>query len=232
VNLAQIRDLARKKADEEATGFVDNDEANSYVNEGVQFIYGKIVQRFELFFCVPGTSLNGGLITIVNNQQAYDLPSTLLKLVRVERRNLNDSNDNNWRKLMRLNIGNDQINDFFPIREGRDQGFGYFISGNKIYLRPVPSAGFDLRMWFIPKAEELVNDTDETTIPSEYHRLIADYAVLQILRKSGEGIWKESAELFQQHLNHLLDTIEYRSQEPEQMTVTDDYDFDRWIGSR
>ena len=232
MNLAALREYARQKADEEATGFISNAELNRYVNQSVLFVYGKIVQRFELYFSVKGTVGNGGYISVLPSTNEYSLPATCLKVVRVERRNTNDANENNWRKLLRLNIGNDQINDFFPIREGRDQGFGYFISGDKIYLRPVPASGFDMRLWFVPKVPELVNDVDVPTVPSEYHGLIAEYAAIQMLRKSGEGIWKESSEIFAQELANMLDTVEFRSQEPEQMIVTDDYDFDRWIGAR
>lgn len=232
MNLGEIRESARSKADEQATGFITNAEANRYVNQAVRFVYGKIVQRFEDFFISKGTTLNGGLIAVTANNNEYSLPATHLKTVRVERRNSNDSNENNWRKLLRLNVGNDQINDFFPIREGRDQGFGYFLAGNKIYIRPVPAAGFDMRVWFVPTAPELVNDADEPTVPVEYHELIAEYAAVQMLRKSGEGIWKEATEVFNNELQNMLDTVEHRAQEPEQMVVTDDYDFDRWIGSR
>ena len=232
MNLAALREYARQKADEEATGFISNAELNRYVNQSVLFVYGKIVQRFELYFAVKGTVGNGGYISVLPSTNEYSLPATCLKVVRVERRNTNDANENNWRKLLRLNIGNDQINDFFPIREGRDQGFGYFISGDKIYLRPVPASGFDMRLWFVPKVSELVNDVDVPAVPSEYHGLIAEYAAIQMLRKSGEEIWKESSEIFAQELANMLDTVEFRSQEPEQMIVTDDYDFDRWIGAR
>lgn len=232
MQLSEIRDSARSKADEEATGFIDNTELNRYVNQGHRFVYGKIVQRFEDFFVVKGTALNGGLIPITSNQNEYSLPTTFYKLVRVERRNTNDSNENNWRKILRLNLSNDQINDFYPARQGYDLGFGYYLAGSKIYLRPVPSSGFDMRLWFIPQSTTMALDADNPSVPEEYHELIAEYAAIQMLRKSGEGIWKEATDLFNQELQHMLDTIEYRSQEAEQMVITDDYDSDGWLGGR
>lgn len=230
MQLSEIRDSARAKADEQATGFISNSELTRFVNQGLQFIYGKISQRFEDFFVVKGTVGNGGYITVLANTNEYNLPATFMKLVRTERRNANDTSENNWRKVLRLNIGNDQINDFFPVREGRDQGFGYFLASSKIYLRPVPSSGFDLRLWFVPSVTLLSADSDVPGIPVEYHELIAEYAAIQMLRKSGEGIWKESSEIFAQELQNMLENVEFRSQEPEQMVVTDDYDFDRWTG--
>lgn len=228
MNLTSLQTLARQKADEEATGYVDTDELNSYLNQGLKFIHGKIIQKHEYFFIVKGTVGNGGYITVSANVNEYALPTSMLKLIRVERRNSTDSNEGNWRKLARLNIGNDQINDFFPIREGRDQGFGYFIAGSKLYLRPVPSSGFDLRLWFIPRVTALSSGSDIPETPEEYHELIAEYAAIQILGKSGEGIWKERADIFKAELDNMIDTVEQRAFEPEQIVVTDDYDFDRW----
>ncbi len=228
MNLSDLRDSARSKADEEATGFIDNTELDRFINQGQRYVYGYLVQRYQDFFVVRGTSGNGGLISVLANTNEYDLPSTMYKLVRVERRNANDSNENNWRKITRLNIGNDQINDFFPVREGRDQGYGYFVAGNKLYLRPVPAGGFDMRLWFIPRAVDLALTTDEPILPLEYHELIAEFACIQMLRKSGEGIYKESIDQFQLEMKNLVDTSTHRNTEPEQMLVTDDQDFDQW----
>jgi hypothetical protein len=228
MDLTELRASARSKADEEATGFITDAELDRFINQGLRIVYGKIAQSFEDYFVIKGTSGNGGLISVLANTQEYNLPTDHLKLVRVERRNTNDSNENNWRKLQRLNIGNDQINDFYPVREGRDQGYGYFVAGNKIFLRPVPSGGFDMRLWYIPKVTTLVNTTDVPGIPEEYQELVAEYASIQCLRKSGEGIYKEAMDLFNIELGNLLDTISHRVQEPTQMMVSDEYDFDRW----
>jgi len=228
MDLSTIRDSARSKADEEATGFIDNTELDRFINQGLVYMYNYLVQQYQDHFIVPGTVGNGGLISAVSGQQEYSLPSTLLKLVKIERRNANETNDNNWRKLPRLNIGNDQINDFYPVREGRDQGYGYFIAGTKFYLRPVPESAFDMRLWFIPRVTALVLTTDVPELPEEYHELISEYACMQILRKSGEGIYKESLDLFNGELKMMIDSSIHRSFEPEQMTITDDQDFDQW----
>lgn len=228
MDLSELRDSARSKADEQSSGFISNVELDRFLNQGLRIVYGKIVQNFEDFFIVKGTSLNGGLISVTASDNEYSLPTDMLKLVRVERRNTNDSNENNWRKLMRLNIGNDQINDFFPIREGRDQGFGYFIAGDKIYLRPVPSGGFDMRLWFIPKVTAMSATTDTPGVPEEYHELIAEYGAIQCLAKSGEGIWKERMDTFNLELANMFETIQHRVHEPQQMIVSDDTEFDKW----
>lgn len=230
MDLSLIRDSARSKADEEATGFIDNTELDRFINQGLRYVYGYLVQQYQDYFIVPGTVGNGGLISVVSGTQEYALPTTLYKLVRVERRDSNDTNENNWRKLSRLNIGNDQINDFYPVREGYDQGFGYFIAGAKLYLRPVPSGGFSLRLWFIPSVVALSLTTDVPGIPEEYHELVAEFAAIQMLRKSGEGIYKESMDQFQLELKSMVETSVHRDFQPEQMAIYDNRDFDLFIG--
>lgn len=223
--LSDLRDSARAKADEESTGFISDSRLDSFLNQGLRFIYGKIAQRFEDYFVVPGTVGNSGLITVSADDNEYSLPTTAMKIVRVEHRSSTSTSENDWRKLDRINIGSDRVDDFFPLREGYVAGFGYFIAGNNIYLRPVPKQAFSLRLWFVPRVTALSADADVPGIPEEYHELIAEYAAIQVLRKSGEGIYKESMDVFNLELLNMLETIESRDQQAEQMVITDESDY-------
>lgn len=228
MQLSDLRASARSKADEESTGFISNTELNRYLNQGLRLVYGKIAQRFQNYFIVPGTTLNGGKFTTVSGTQEYSLPATLLKLVRVEQRNTNSTTDNDWRKMETANIDTDMFDTYYPIREGYLPQFGYFIAGNKFYIRPVPTTAFDVRLWFIPLVADLSADGDIPGVPSPYHELIADYGALQCLRKSGEALYKPAMDMFNIELTNMLDTIEYRDQQPEQMVITDQRDNDRY----
>jgi hypothetical protein len=227
MNLGQIRDSARVKSDEQATGFLSNAQFNGFVNQAHRFIYGKIAQRFEDYFIVKGTALNGGLFDSVAETQSYSLPATMLKVVRVEHRDVNSTSDNDWRRIERTNSNNDHVNDYFPVRPGYSPYFSYFIAGNQIHLRPIPREAFTVRLWFVPMATDMSSDTDEPSLPSPYHELVAEYASIQALRISGEGIWRENLEIFKLELENLLETIEFRDQSAETMTMTDVQD--KWI---
>jgi hypothetical protein len=228
MNLGTIRTMARDKADESPTSFIGNPEVNRYINQGLRNIYGKICQRFENYFITKGTNANGGLFSTTADVQEYALPTTMQKLVRVEHRQLASRSENDWLALQTLNIGNDRVRTFYPPREGYGPGpgFGYFIAGNNIYLRPTPSHVFEVRLWFIPRVTELSADTDIPVIPEEYHEMLAEYAAIQMLAKSGEGIWKERSDIFKVELDSLLESIEMRNQSSEQMIITDEYSFD------
>lgn len=230
MNLQEIRDLARSKADEQTTNFIGDAELNTYINQGQRHIYMKIVQRFENYFITKGTSLNGGLITTVQTQQSYNMPTDLLKVVRVEHRRSGSTDDNEWKKLATLNIASDRLDDYFPLREGYTPGFGYFVAGNQINIKPVPTQAYEVRLWYVPNCVNLVLDADIPVVPEMYHELISEYGAMQCLRKSGESIWTENKQMFELELQNLIETIEIRDQSPEQMVITDDIDFVRYYG--
>jgi hypothetical protein len=72
-----------------------------------------------------------------------------------------------------------------------------------------------------------VLDADVPEIPLIYHDLISDYAAVKCLSKSGEGIYKEKFAEMNLSIQNLINTIESRDQQAEQMTFTaDDYDDD------
>jgi len=221
MDLQTLRDSARSKADEQNTNFIDNTELDRFLNQAQNYVYGKIAQRFEDYFCVKGTALNGGLFNTVAGTQSYDLPSDLIKVVRVEHRQTGSSDDNDWRRLERSNINNDSVNDYFPVRPGYSPSFGYYLAGAQIHIRPVPQDAYTIRIWYIPRATTMALVTDEPSLPEEYHEMIAEYAAIQCLRKSGEGIWGEAMTLFTTELTNMLETIENRDQNSEQMVITD-----------
>jgi hypothetical protein len=221
MNLATLRASARAKADEEATGFISDAELNRSLNQGLKLIYGKIVTRFQDHFIVPGTAENGGLFTTVANQQGYGLPTTHQKLVRVEYRDASSISDNDWMKIERGNIGNENRGSYYPMQDIGIRDFDYFMAGEKIFFRPVPVSQYAVRLWFIPRVTEMTADSDIPGVPEEYHDLIAEYGAIQCLRKSGEGLYKEATDVFGIELDAMLESVAHRDQQPEQMVITE-----------
>lgn len=230
MNLAQVRTLSRAKADEESGDFIGEVELDSYINQGLRFIYGQIVQKFEDYFIVEGTVGNGGLITQVSGTYSYDLPSTLQKLVVVQMRRTSTTSDDAWIRLDRTNVANNGIDIYYPLREDLLHKVGYYIGGNKIFFRPVPTEAATIKLWFVPRVTAMTSVSDVPGIPEEYHELLAEYASIQCLRKSGEGIFAEAYKIFLQELKNFLDTIDIRDQQPSIMMITEDYESDHYQG--
>lgn len=230
MNLSEIRTASRQRADEESDGFIANGELDNYINQGVRYIYTQMVQRFEDYFIIPGTSVNGGEFDTVNNQQLYALPEDLHKVVRVEMRDASSDDDRDYYRIRRANIANYDFSSRVPAFSAGFYNYSYYIAGNKLGLRPIPSdANQTIRIWYVPFIPTLVDDSDVPEIPLIYHDLIADFAAIKCLSKSGEGIYKEKFSEFSLSLQNLIDTIESRDQQSEQMALMDDDgDFDLW----
>jgi len=186
-----------------------------------------MVQRFEDYFIIPGTVSDGGQFDTVTDQQLYSLPSGYHKLVRVEMRSASSSDERDFYILNKVNIGNRDLSSRYPYRSASYYTFGYFLAGQKIGLRPIPAdTSNSIRIWYIPAVTAVALDADVPEIPIMYHELIAEYAAIKCLSKSGEGIYKEKWTEFTLELKNLVDTIEQRDQQAEQMVLTEENDED------
>lgn len=171
---------------------------------------------------------NSGFFSTVTGKQEYPLPADMMHLVRVEYRQAGSTSENDWVRMESNNIGNNNTRSYFPPREsyGSRNQFGYFIAGNKIYFNPVPSSSYTVRLWTVPRAQDMSADSDVPPIPEEYHEIIADYGAIEILAKSGESIWRERSDILKANVEKLIETIEMRNQQPEQMVISDEYSYD------
>lgn len=222
MQLSEMQAVSRSKADEENSDFISDPILIGHLNQGCTLIHGKIAQKFTDQLAVRGTIANGGIFSTVVGQEKYLLPTTVKKLIIVHTRFNGSTSDNDWRKVDRLNPGNDTGETYYPVREGYNPGFGYEYEGDSIYFKPTPQQVFQVRLKFVPQFVLLVNPNDVPKFPVEFHQLATEYAAIQMLRKSGEGIYKESMAIFNIELQNMLDTCEYPNQQGEQMVITDD----------
>lgn len=229
MDLSALRTASRQRADEESTGFIDNDELDGYINQGYKIIYAKMVGKYTSYFIIPGTTGNGGEFDTVADQQLYDLPSDFFKLVRVEMRDSSSDDDRDFYRLKALNISNYDFSARYPYRAEYFYRYGYYLAGNKIGLRPIPSdASNTIRLWYVPTVTELSADGDVPVIQDVYHDSIADFAAIKCLSKSGEGIYKEKYQEWEDSLETILQSMEPRNQNAEQMVFSEDYENDLW----
>lgn len=223
MTLSELQDSARSKADEQNSDFISDTELNRFLNQGFRLIQGKIAQRFTDQLTVRGTILNGGIFSTVSGTEGYALPATCKNLVAVHGRFNGSISDNDWVKIDRITPGSDSLNTYCPPRSGYPQAFGFEYMGGYIYFKPVPSQVFDVRLTFVPKFIKLSSPTDVPGVPDEFHELAAEYAAVQSLRKSGEGIYRESMDLFKLELDNMLDTCATPVQQGEQMIITESW---------
>lgn len=175
MTLGQIRLASQQKADRVNSQFVTVPEWNQYINRAMYELYDILVQVYEDYFIGVPVQFNTDGATYV-----YDLPDGKTTYT-------NGLNNNQtlvappWYKItgvdLALNPGADAyltINKFNFIDRNRffypntaPTMYGVFnmryrLVGNQIMFIPTPAGSQAIRIWYIPRLELLLNDSDTT----------------------------------------------------------------------
>lgn len=217
--LETYRSRVRTKADEENTDFIDNTELDASINAACRFVYRKLAQKNEDLFVRPGTVANSNKFDTVSGTQEYALATDLMKIVRVESRIASSTDDNDYLQVDKLNIGADSGFSYSPLREGYLPHFGYFIAGNNIYFKPVPSQEFTVRIWDVPKFTTLADADDEPLFDNDWDDLVCELAALDLLGTSGEPIFAERFKLYELQMGLLDETAGHRDEKAQVMVM-------------
>ena len=177
MSLSQIRLAAQQRADRVNSQYVTLPEWNSYINQAMFELYDLLVTVFEdLYVATPVTfvadgttflySLPDGQTTFTNgiNGQTFT-PDPFYKLIGVDLA-LNNAN-NAYVTVNKFNFS-DRNRFVYPNTASTIYGvfnLQYRLLGlNKIEFIPTPSAGQNLRLWYIPRLTQLLQETDVTNI--------------------------------------------------------------------
>lgn len=136
---------------EDITSTVLNDYVNKAIPEGREII----INAWRDHFTVVSPQF-----TVVAGQDSYPLPGDFEHLRKVEI--AIDAGATTWRRLYPVDLGDTSRHQYSTSRRYR-----YRLQGgsNALALHPTPGNSTDiLRVWYIPYATELVNDTDSITI--------------------------------------------------------------------
>lgn len=189
-SLASLRLQAQQRADRVNSNFVTLPEWNTYINKAYQELYDLLVTCYEDYFlAAPYTFITDG------TSDAYTLPNgtlvgtdsvvskPLYKLVGVD---LGLANNNNAKVT---------IHKFDFVQRNRyvypnvtSTFFGVFnlryrVMGDKIKFIPVPSGGQYITLWYIPKLQLLLQDTDVADGISGWTEYVVVDAAIRALQK-------------------------------------------------
>lgn len=217
--LAQIRQRSQEKADRVNSNFVTKSEWNFYINQAMFELYDLLVTEYEDYYIAPipaQFTVNGsqflyplpnGVITFNNgldqSQPAFVAPP-FYKLLGVDLA-LNNAT-NGYVTLNKFNFIN--RNQFvYPNTASTIYGvfnMQYRIMGDNLEFIPTPSSGQQIRLWYIPRLEQLLSDNDITTTG------ISGWIQYVIVRAAKYALDKEESDTtkLDQELIFLKDRIE------------------------
>lgn len=175
VSLQWIRLMALLRADMYNTQFISLPEANSYISNSYKALYDLLSQKFgdEYFSSSTYTW------TTQQNLQLYPLPADFFKSTLVEV-SLNPSDPTAWTTLKRFNKIQQNLLNFPNVYTY--WGFTnlrYRFTGNYLQIVPVTIGGQTIRMWYTPRSNILMQDTDVLDGISGWE----DYVILDAARK-------------------------------------------------
>lgn len=163
MSLGEIRLRAQQRADRVNSPFVGTVEWNFFINQAALELYDLLITSYEDYYVAPRL-----VITTDGTTNAYDLPNglnytrapALYKLYGVDM-GLNSS-QNAWVTLKKYDFI--QRNRFvFPQITTSLLGIfnlQYRLLGGKIQFIPLPSAGQYFGLWYFPRLNTLLADTD------------------------------------------------------------------------
>lgn len=178
--VGNLRLQIQQRANFENNPFITNQEWNSYISESYKELYDIIVQKFgdDYYVQTPYT------YTTEQGVQLYPLPSDYYKLLGVEIA-LNPYDPNSWITLRQFefvqrNLFNyPNLFTFYGITNLR-----YRLNGNNLYIVPNPQSGQTIRIWYVPRPSQLINDTDTVDAISGWEEyIIADCAIKALTKE-------------------------------------------------
>lgn len=174
--LSQIRLAAQQRADRVNSQFVTMSEWNSYINQALYELYDLLITVYEDYYlAAPIQFVSDGITYLyplpngsntflnANNTAQTVTPPAFYKLMGVDLA-LNNAT-NAYVTINKFNFI-DRNRFVYPNTASTIYGvfnLQYRVMGSNLEFIPTPSAGQAIRLWYIPRMTQLLQDTDTTT---------------------------------------------------------------------
>ena len=149
--LTEFRTRSRQRADMVNSKFVTDAELDYFINASYGELYDLLVNtRGENYY------VNSHDFTTTSNIDTYPLPADFFKLMGVDY--VTSNTQAITLKAFRWQERNRFREPFYNVR---NYNLMYQIRGNDLVFIPTPNGNQKIRLWYIPRHTELVNDFDE-----------------------------------------------------------------------
>lgn len=196
VTLAQLRELARERADQQyVTGtpeidkFVTDSELNGYINRSIEELYDLIISCYGNDYYVSSEQF-----TLSPNQDTYALPTAFYQSLGVDL--VINANERYTLKPFMFQERNEFRN--YPASTYYGPAYRYSFRGGNIVIQPSPVTGNDLILWYIPLAVVLTSDSDVLQGFNGWEEyVVIDAAIKMTLKQEGsvEELYRGKADM-------------------------------------
>lgn len=196
MTLAQLRTAARQRADQVNSQFVTDAELNSYINQSYFELYDLLIQKYgdnyysadPIVFSTDGQTMQyplpNGVLTFTNGRTGatgYVAPE-FYKLLGVDLELANQTQSFvtirpfNFSDRNRYAVPNFQS--FYGVTNLR-----YRLNGDYLWLTPIPNAGQQIQVWYVPRLTQMTSDSDTCDGISGWTEYIICDAAIKCMQK-------------------------------------------------
>ena len=202
MSLGQLRLSAQQRADRVNSNFVTVPEWNSYINQSMYELYDLLITVYEDYFVTTPAQfstdgntylyqLPDGVTVFQNGVTGLDgyVAPPFYKLMGVDL--AVQTANNAWVTMDKFNFM-DRNRFVYPNTASTIYGvfnMQYRLLGDKIEFIPTPSARQLIRIWYIPRLNQLLQDNDLTTtsISGWIEYVIVDAAIKALQKEESDG---------------------------------------------
>lgn len=192
MTLLQLRTASRQRSDMVNSQFVTDSEFNSYINQSYFELYDLLVQKYgnDYFVATPLSFTTDGQAYLypLPDGTLYSAAPAFYKILGADLNLNTNANDSfitippfMFAERNRYSVPNMQA--FYGITNLR-----YRLQGNNLWLIPTPAAGQVVRLWYIPRLNELVNDADVADGVSGWTEYIIVDAAIKAMQKEESDV--------------------------------------------
>jgi hypothetical protein len=182
MSLGQVRLLSQQRADRVNSNFVTLPEWNTYINQSYFELYDLLVTEYEDYYVTtPYTFATDG------NAQ-YTLPTDFYKLLGVD---IGMGNSNDAFVTVKKFDFISRNRYVFPNITSTYLGvfnLQYRLMGNTIFFIPTPAGGQTIRLWYVPRMTELLQDSDMLDGISGWTEYVVVEAAIKALQKEESDV--------------------------------------------
>lgn len=177
--LAQLRTLARQRADMENSTFVSDSEFNNYINDSYGELYDLLVASFEDYYLKAPVTF-----TLTSPTNTYALPSDFYKL-----RGLDfQLSSGDWTTVTLFNFAERNVKSRLLSRYSYGQkNVSYRVMGQYLRIEPADECSGTYQLWYIPRYTRMTSDSDtlgDVLDFSEY--VIVDAAIKALVKEESD----------------------------------------------
>ena len=152
ITLLNIQEQVRNRADMKESSFVEDSELIFYINQSIKELHDLITDAYGSDYY----SETYEFLTVLN-QDAYDLPADFYELRGVDVKLQGDT----WFTIQRYNFNErNRYKEPTTWAVYNAPHIRYRLVGDKLRFNPPADTNTPIRLWYIPKAQNLVLATD------------------------------------------------------------------------